>query len=159
LYTPAREKGIGIDEKNIGSLAHESIEGCINLAHACPIEFYQRNGSRLKSRGVKHSDLQIVGAQNIDPSKHALCCDVSIAMFREIAMPPQQEGASLPPMQPCWCRFGCNLYSHFILQKTALPYRRSPFSEARSISFNQLGCPTSRSLLRRGAGRQRLSHV
>jgi hypothetical protein len=54
---------------------------------------WDKVGSRLRSRGVTDSDLQILTAQKIDPSKHALYCAVSIAMFREIAMLPQREGA------------------------------------------------------------------
>jgi hypothetical protein len=56
---------------------------------------WDKVGTRLKSSGVTESDLQIVGAERVDASKHALYCVVSIAMFREIARLPQREAAML----------------------------------------------------------------
>jgi hypothetical protein len=49
--------------------------------------------TRVKSRGVTTSDLEIMVAAKVDPSKHALYCALSIAMYREIATMPQHEAA------------------------------------------------------------------
>jgi GYF domain 2 len=51
--------------------------------------------TRLRSSGVTESDLEIMGAETVDASKHALYCALNIAMFREIARLPQREGAML----------------------------------------------------------------
>jgi hypothetical protein len=52
----------------------------------------------VRARGVTDSDLQIIGAQTVDKSKHALYCTVNIAMFREIARLQQREAAMLMRM-------------------------------------------------------------
>jgi hypothetical protein len=51
--------------------------------------------TRLKSHGVTESDLQIMGAETVDRSKHALYCALSIAVYREIARLPEREAATL----------------------------------------------------------------
>jgi hypothetical protein len=56
---------------------------------------WEKVRTRLKSSGVTESDLQMMGAEAVSTSKHALYCAVSIAMFREIARLPQREGAML----------------------------------------------------------------
>jgi hypothetical protein len=50
---------------------------------------------RLKSRGVTESDLQTLGEERIDKSKHPLYCALSMAMYQEIARMPQREAATL----------------------------------------------------------------
>jgi hypothetical protein len=56
---------------------------------------WEKIRTRLKSSGVTESDLQMLGAERIDSSKHPRYCTLSIAVFREITKLPQREGAML----------------------------------------------------------------
>jgi hypothetical protein len=56
---------------------------------------WEKLRTRLRSSGVTESDLEIMGAERVETSKHALYCTLSIAMFREITKLPQREAATL----------------------------------------------------------------
>ena len=101
LDTPAQEKGIGVDEKRIGPLAREGIEGRIDLAARTGLENLnlQAHGARSRCQCL-HVDSAVVTLAGLQARQHELLRDHLAQEFQplEVNSPAKKlTPVRLPP--------------------------------------------------------------